>query len=76
MAECRTAITYLRDAGGVKEPAKLSGCLELRYRVESLERAGEGVRKAPECARGEVFMLRIEIQVVDFTVEMVRNFKF
>jgi len=49
---------------------------ELRHRLQFLKRPGERIRQAPHRARLEVLVLRVEIKLVDFAVEVVRDIEF
>lgn len=51
--------------GQLEERCELRGCLELRDRVEFLERTREGVGQAPQCSRSEFLDLRIEILIMN-----------
>ncbi len=59
----------------LKERAQAGGSLEMRDRVNLLERRGEGVGERPERPGREVRVRRVEVQVVDAPVEMARHFE-
>jgi hypothetical protein len=49
----------------VQKFAQLGRRFELWHRIESLERAGEGVRQAPHRSRRELRVFRLEIEAVN-----------
>jgi len=70
----------MRSIGGgcgqLKERRELRGCLELRDRVEVLERARERVGQAPHCSRSKFFDLRVEVLIVNTPGQMLRGIEF
>src|SRR6266851_4466047 len=67
----------MRSIGGgcgqLKERCELRGCLELRDRVEVLERARERVGQAPHCSRSELLDPRVEILIVNAPGQVFRG---
>src|SRR4051794_2350970 len=59
----------------LKEPGQLAGGLVLRNHVQLFEGRSEGVAETPHRSRLEILMVRIEVQVMDFPVEMSGNFE-
>jgi len=62
-----------RCAVGFQERSQLRRCFELRNRLQFLEGRSEGVRQAPHRARLKILVLRIEVEVVNDTCEMLRR---
>ena len=58
---------------GLQETGELRGGFELGYRIEFLERRGEGVRQAPQCAWFELRVNRPEVEIVDLPRQVLRG---
>src|SRR6266403_5928448 len=67
----------MRSIGGgcgeLEKRGKLRGCLELRYRVEVLERTRERVGQAPHCSWCELLDPRVEILVMNAPGQLFRR---
>src|SRR6266852_2476239 len=56
-----------------QESAQFRRCLELRDRVELLESRRERVGQTPQCPRPELFILRLEVEVVHPPSQVLGN---
>src|SRR5690242_15273511 len=60
----------------LQEAAQLRGRLELRNRLQFFERGRERIGEAPERPGLELFVLRIEIEIVDPPCQVFRHLEF